>query len=65
MSTPEPREYLARIECRARRAVFVLVLSAFSSFSAQADEEGGTTTPTTRFDGLWQTTLSCTNANGA
>jgi hypothetical protein len=65
MSRPHSREYLARIECRARRAVFVLVLSAFSSFSAQADEKSGTTAPTTRFDGLWQTTLSCTNANGA
>ena len=47
------------------RAVLVLVLSSFSSISGQANEKPGTTTPTTRFDGLWQTTLSCANADGA
>ena len=65
MSTPESREHLARIGYGMRRAAFVLVLSAFSSISAHADEKTGTMMPTTRFDGLWQTTLSCTNANGA
>jgi hypothetical protein len=65
MSPPESREHLVRIACGTRRAAFVLVVSAFSGFSAHADEKTGTTTPTTRFDGLWQTTLSCTNANGA
>jgi hypothetical protein len=64
MSTPESR-YRARIGYGTRRAAFFLVLSAFSSFGAHADEKTGTTTLTTRFDGLWQTTLSCTNANGA
>ena len=47
-----------------RRAVFVLSLSAFGSLCGYADESPGTTA-TTRFDGLWQTTLSCTNSNGA
>jgi hypothetical protein len=63
MSTPEFREHLARIGYGMRRTAFVLVLSAFSSISAHADEKTGPTT--TRFDGVWQTTLSCTNANGA
>ena len=63
MSTPESREHLARIGYGMRRAAFVLVLSAFSSISAHADEKTGPIT--TRFDGVWQTTLSCTNANGA
>ena len=63
MSTPESREHLARIGYGMRRTAFVLVLSAFSSSSAHADEKTGPTT--TRFDGVWQTTLSCTNANGA
>jgi hypothetical protein len=48
-----------------RRAAFVLALSALSSIGGHADEATGSTTPTTRFDGLWQTTLSCTNSNGA
>jgi hypothetical protein len=65
MSTPGPQEYLARIERGAGRAAFLLVLGVFSSWSAQGDEKTRTATPTTRFDGLWQTTLSCTNANGA
>ena len=65
MSTPGSREHLARVGYGMRRAALVLVLSAFSSISAHADEKTGTMMPTTRFDGLWQTTLSCTNANGA
>jgi hypothetical protein len=65
MTMPQPQEYLARIGCWTRHTALVLVLGAFSSFGAQADEKAGTTTPTTRFDGLWQTTLSCTNAEGA
>jgi hypothetical protein len=48
-----------------RRAAFVLALSAFSVIIGRADERTGTTTPTTQFDGLWQTTLSCANADGA
>jgi hypothetical protein len=63
MSTPESREHLARIGYGMRRAAFVLVLSTFSCISAHADEKTGPIT--TRFDGVWQTTLSCTNANGA
>jgi hypothetical protein len=46
------------------RAAFVLSLSAFGSLCGYADEPSGTTV-TPRFDGLWQTTLSCTNSNGA
>jgi hypothetical protein len=65
MSTPERREYLARIVCVTRRAAFVMVLTAFSGFGGRADEKTATAVPTTRFDGIWQTTLSCTNANGA
>jgi hypothetical protein len=65
MSTPESRDRLARIGYGMRRAAFVLVLSAFSSISAHADEKTGPMMPTMRFDGVWQTTLSCTNANGA
>jgi hypothetical protein len=65
MPTPESGEYPARIGCGTRRAWFVLLLSVCGSFSAHADEKTVTTTPTTRFDGLWQTTLSCTNDSGA
>ena len=65
MSTPESRERLARIGYGMRRAAFVLILNAFSSINAHADEKTGPMIPTTRFDGVWQTTLSCTNANGA
>jgi hypothetical protein len=50
---------------RFSSAAFLLGLSALSSISGHADDATGTTTPTTRFDGLWQTTLSCTNADGA
>ena len=57
--------YVARIGCWTRYTAFVLVLGAFSSFSAHADEKTGTAVPITRFDGLWQTTLSCANASGA
>jgi hypothetical protein len=42
-------------------AVF-LTLCAASSISAQADEKTGNTA---QFDGVWQTTLSCANSNGA
>jgi hypothetical protein len=55
----------ARPVISTRRAAFVLALSALRSICGHADENTGTTTATTRFDGLWQTTLSCTNANGA
>src|SRR3984885_5537722 len=48
-----------------RRAAFVVALGAVGIISGHADEKIRTTAPTTRFDGLWQTTLSCTNANGA
>jgi len=65
ITTPEPSQYLVRIRFATQRAAFVLALSAFSSFGAHADEKTGTTTQTTQFDGLWQTTLSCTNASGA
>jgi len=64
MTKPRFREYLASIGCGMRRAAFVLVLSALGAFGAHGDETGSTA-PTTRFDGLWQTTLSCSNANGA
>lgn len=64
MTRPESRKFLARIGHGARCAAFLLVLGAFSSGSAHGDESG-TTTPSTQFDGTWQTTLSCTNANGA
>jgi hypothetical protein len=47
----------------ARRAAFVLALCALS-VGGHADEKTGSA-PTTRFDGVWQTTLSCTNSNGA
>ncbi len=46
-------------------AAVVLALSALSSTYGHADEKSGTATSTTRFDGVWQTTLSCTNASGA
>jgi hypothetical protein len=65
MTTLRSREYLARIGCETRGAAFVLVLGVFGSFGGHADEKTGATTPTTRFDGVWQTTLSCTNADGA
>jgi hypothetical protein len=42
-------------------AVF-LTLCAASSISARADEKAGNTA---QFDGVWQTTLSCANSNGA
>lgn len=57
--------YVARIGCWTRCTALVLVLGPFSSFSAHADEKTGTAVPITRFDGLWQTTLSCANASGA
>jgi hypothetical protein len=65
MSTSEYRKYLARIGRGTRCVAVVLVLSAFSGLSARADEHTGATTPTTQYDGLWQTTLSCGNASGA
>jgi hypothetical protein len=65
MTPPESRQYPARIGCGIRRATFILVLGAFGAFGVHADEETGATTQTTRFDGSWQTTLSCTNADGA
>jgi hypothetical protein len=46
-----------------RRAVILLVLGASCGCSAHADEKAGA--PVTRFDGVWQTTLSCDNSNGA
>jgi hypothetical protein len=42
-------------------AIF-LALSAANGSSAQADEQPG---KTRQFDGLWQTTLSCENSQGA
>jgi hypothetical protein len=45
------------------RAVVVLTLcalSGMSGMSAQGDEKAKT-----QFDGVWQTTLSCSNSNGA
>jgi hypothetical protein len=43
---------------------WVLVFSLFSSLCVYADENPGITA-TTQFDGLWQTTLSCANSDGA
>jgi hypothetical protein len=65
MTTPEPQEHLARIGRGMRRAAFMMLLSAAGCSGAQADEKIGTTTPPSPFDGVWQTTLSCTNASGA
>ena len=48
-----------------RGAAFALVLGALSCASAHADEKTEATTPSSQFDGSWQTTLSCSNANGA
>jgi len=65
MVSPEFFECLASIARGAGCASVVLVLSAFSHLSAHADENRANAKPTTRFDGVWQTTLSCTNTNGA
>jgi hypothetical protein len=48
-----------------RRAAIVLALTVLSSVSGHADDKTSSATSATRFDGLWQTTLSCTNSNGA
>jgi len=50
---------------RFSNAAFLLALGALSSVTGHADDRTGTATPTQRFDGVWQTTLSCTNADGA
>ena len=46
-------------------AAFMLALSALGGINVLADEQKESREPTTRFDGLWQTTLSCANTNGA
>ena len=65
MLTPESRECLVRVASGTPCAAFLLILSAFSTFSVHAGDKTGATTPTTQFDGLWQTTLSCKDASGA
>jgi len=65
MTMPESQESFARIGGRTRHLALVLVLAAFGSFGAQPDEHTGTAMATTKFDGVWQTTLSCANADGA
>src|SRR5579862_9033813 len=45
----------------SRRAVVLVSLWALSGTGARADETAGNR----QFDGLWQTTLSCANSNGA
>ena len=51
---------LRRFFCRSR-AIVLLTLCALGGMSARADEKAGKT----QFDGVWQTTLSCANSNGA
>jgi hypothetical protein len=53
------------VRAAAWRAVFVLALGVSCVIRGHADEKAGSAAPTTQFDGLWQTTLSCTNSNGA
>jgi hypothetical protein len=65
MATSPPCNYCASLARGTRWAAFVVVLSAFSQLGAHADEAAVTAAPITRFDGLWQTTLSCRNADGA
>lgn len=54
-----------RIKHGGLGTVLLVAQCALISVTAHADEKVGTATPTTRFDGLWQTTLSCMNADGA
>lgn len=65
MSSLERHKALALAACGTRRVALVVVLSVFSALGARAAEAAEGVPPTTRFDGSWQTTLSCTNADGA
>ena len=49
----------------ARHAALVIALGALGSVSVHAEETSGAASDASRFDGLWQTTLSCTNSDGA
>jgi hypothetical protein len=48
-----------------RRAAIIVVLCTLGCLGARAEQPTSTTTAPTAFDGLWQTTLSCANADGA
>ncbi len=49
----------------ARSVTLIVALGALGSFSVRAAQTGGAAPDASRFDGLWQTTLSCTNSTGA
>jgi len=53
-----------RVALTRRAAAFILALCALGGTHAHADDKADPAS-VTRFDGVWQTTLSCGNANGA
>ena len=62
------QQIVSRIGSGISRSTCLLALgalSALTAFSTYADETTGTAQPTTEFDGVWQTTLSCPNAKDA
>jgi hypothetical protein len=53
------------VRSRLPRTASTLILAALCCLSAGADERTKDLSPATRFDGVWQTTLSCENSSGA
>jgi hypothetical protein len=56
---------MSAISLPAFRTVVVLALCTLRSVGGYAADQPPVPPPTARFDGHWQTTLSCANANGA
>jgi len=65
MTNAENGKPFVRSESAMRRATSLLILTALCGISVGADEHDRDLSPTTQFDGVWQTTLSCENSNGA
>lgn len=65
MPTQRTGKSLPSMKSTTRRAALIVAFGTLGSLSAHAEETRAATLDASRFDGLWQTTLSCTNANGA
>ncbi len=65
MNASTVRPQFRRWASRCGAAALVLSLLGATMDRASAEDSAPADAPTTRFDGVWQTTLSCPNSHGA